>query len=240
VEYQAEDATLAGTAAEVALSLAEGGTAVSGIGGAPGNGNTLTFEVDAAEAGPHAVVVRFSNPEQVPATHYNPNPMARHADISVNGAATERVLFVPTFHRNNFWERTIVLDLEQGVNTVRFGAEEQPNFDGVTYAEENWPGIPLRADEAPIIDRITVSPLVASAESTEPGGPTEPGVPGLPGSPSPQPTSGAGGLPAASGPTGGALAVTGGSAPWVWIPLAALLLVTGAGVVIARRRRVTD
>ena len=42
-----------------------------------------------------------------------------------------------------------------------FAAEEQPNFDGVTYAEENWPGIPLRADEAPVIDRITVSPFRA-------------------------------------------------------------------------------
>ncbi|TYL52845.1 LamG-like jellyroll fold domain-containing protein [Agromyces mariniharenae] len=160
-EYQAEDAELAGTAAATALTLAEGGSAVSGIGGDPGNENTLTFRVDAAEAGAHAVVVRYSNPEQVPATHYNPNPMARHADLSVNGGDVQRVLFAPTFHRNNFWERTIVLDLEAGENTITFSAEEQPNFDGVTYAGENWPGIPLRAKEAPIIDRVTVSPFSA-------------------------------------------------------------------------------
>jgi hypothetical protein len=161
-EYQAEAAELAGTATATPLSLAEGGQAVSAIGGEPGNGNTLTFRVDAAEAGPHAVVVRYSNPEQVPATHYNPNPMGRHADISVNGGDARRVMFAPTFHANNFWERTIVLELDPGENTITFAAEEQPNFDGVTYAEENWPGIPLRADEAPIIDRITVSPFSAA------------------------------------------------------------------------------
>jgi hypothetical protein len=164
--YQAEEAEVAGTAAPTALSLAEGGSAVSGIGGDPGNANTLTFRVAAEEAGPHAVVVRYSNPEQVPATHYNPNPMARHADLSVNGGDVQRVLFAPTFHRNNFWERTIVLDLEAGENTIAFSAEEQPNFDGVTYAAENWPGIPLRAKEAPIIDRITVSPFSAAPEPT--------------------------------------------------------------------------
>jgi len=163
--YQAEDATLAGDVTTVGLGLAEGGIAVDGIGGAPGNGNTLTFSVQADEAGKHAVVVRFSNPEQVPATHYNPNPMARHADISVNGGASDRVLFVPTFHRNNFWERTLVLDLEQGANTIEFGAEEQPNFDGETYAQDNFPGIPLRSDKAPIIDRISVSALSAVIEA---------------------------------------------------------------------------
>jgi hypothetical protein len=120
--------------------------------------------VDAENDGPHAVVVRYSNPEQVPATHYNPNPMARHADLSVNGGEVQRVLFAPTFHRNSFWERTIVLDLDAGENTITFSAEEQPNVDGVTYAAENWPGIPLRAKEAPIIDRITVSPFSAVPE----------------------------------------------------------------------------
>jgi len=159
VEYQAEDAEAAGEARTTALSLAEGGTAVEGIGGEPGNANTLTFEVEAQTAGEHAVVVRYSNPEQVPATHYNPNPMARHADFSVNGGDAQRVLFAPSFHANNFFERTIYLELEEGANTVTVSAEEEPNFDGETYAEQNWPGIPLRAAEAPIIDRITVSPL---------------------------------------------------------------------------------
>ncbi|WP_437583291.1 hypothetical protein ACSAGD_13515 [Paramicrobacterium sp. CJ85] len=172
-EYQAEDAATSGDAAVVDLTLAEGKQAVGGIVGEPGNENTLTFTVSAAEAGPHAVVVRFSNPEQIPATHYNPNPMARHADISVNGGEASSFLFVPTFHENNFWERTLTLDLEEGENTITFSAEEEPNFDGETYAEDNWPGIPLRADHSPIIDRITVSQLAALAADDDGGEPGE-------------------------------------------------------------------
>ncbi len=162
-EYAAEDAILAGDAAIVELTNAFGGRAVAGIGGEQGNGNTLTFEVDAASAGPHAVVVRYSNPEQVDGTHYNPNPVARHADFSVNGGAPQREMFVPTFHENNFWERTIVLDLEQGVNTIELRSEEAKNWGGDTLASEIWPAdYNLRADEAPIVDRIAVSPLSAA------------------------------------------------------------------------------
>lgn len=163
VDYAAEDAALAGDAAVVELTNAEGGQAVAGVGGEPGNGNTLTFEIEAASAGPHAVVVRYSNPEQVDGTHYNPNPVARHADISVNGGEPQREMFVPTFHENNFWERTIVLDLDEGSNTVELRSEEATNWDGETLASEIWPAdYNLRADEAPIVDRLTVSPLSAA------------------------------------------------------------------------------
>jgi chitodextrinase len=169
-DYQAEDADLTGAAAVVDLTLAEGGQAVAGVGGAPGNDASLTFHVDAAEAGPHAVVFRYSNPEQVDGTHYNPNPVARHADISVNGGDPQRELFVPTFHENNFWERTVVLDLETGVNDVALRAEEATNWDGETYASETWPAdYNLEADEAPIVDRITVSPLSAVEQEQQPG-----------------------------------------------------------------------
>ncbi|MCK0117785.1 Ig-like domain-containing protein [Isoptericola sp. S6320L] len=161
--YQAEDAELAGEATVAEYSLAEGGSAVTGVGGEPGNGNTLTFRVDAAEAGKHAVVVRYSNPEQVDGTHYNPNPVARYADISVNDGEARRVAFVPTFHENNFWERTVVLDLAEGENTISLRAEEMPNWDGETYASETWPAdYLLRSQWAPIVDRITVSPLARS------------------------------------------------------------------------------
>lgn len=165
-QYQAEDAALSGDARVVDLSLAEGGKAVEGIGGAPGNDSALTFTVDATEAGPHAVVVRFSNPEQVDGTHYNPNPVARHADFSVNGGTAQRELFVPTFHENNFWERTVVLDLVAGANTIALRSEEATNWDGETYASQTWdPGYNLRADEAPVVDRITVSSLALVADT---------------------------------------------------------------------------
>jgi hypothetical protein len=160
-EYQAEDAELAGSATVSELSLAEGGKAVTDVGGEPGNDSTLTFRVDAGQAGPHAVVLRYSNPEQSPASHYNPDPIARRADISVNGGAAAPVLFPHSFHENNFWEKTVVLDLEEGENTITLRSQEAPNFDGVTYASDVWPDFPLRSRWAPVVDRITVSPLAA-------------------------------------------------------------------------------
>lgn len=169
---QAEDAELSGDAEVVELSGAENGTAVDSIGGAPGNDNAATFTVDADSAGRHAVVVRFSNPEQAPASHYNPNPMARIAHVSVNGGDPDKILFVPTFHRNNFWERTIYVDLELGENTIRFGSEEITNFDGDGHISDIWPDYPwLRSDQGPILDRISVQeahgPLGADGENGE-------------------------------------------------------------------------
>lgn len=135
---------------------------MTGVGGAPGNANTLTFTVAAPSAGTYAMRVRYANPEQSAATHYNPDPLARHADISVNGAAAQRVLFPHTFHDNNFWELTVPVRLAKGANTVRFSAAELPNFDGVTYASETFPGILLRSQYAPVIDKITVAPFSAT------------------------------------------------------------------------------
>jgi hypothetical protein len=157
--YEAEAAARGGTAEVVALSQASGDAAVRGIGGDPGNGNTLTFQVRARQDGLHAVRVRYANPEQSEATHYNPDPLARHADISVNGGAPERVSFPHSFHENNFWEQTVLLELKKGVNTISFRSEELPNFDGETYASDTWPGVLLRSEQAPVVDRITVVPF---------------------------------------------------------------------------------
>ncbi|MEU0112288.1 LamG-like jellyroll fold domain-containing protein [Streptomyces bobili] len=156
--YEAGDAKLAGTAALAPLSLATAGTAITGIGGEPGNGNTATFTVTADRAGLHALRIRYANPEQAEATHYNPDPLARHADIGVNGGETRRVSFPHSFHRNNFWELTVPVQLKKGQNTITFRSEELPNFDGTTYASDTFPGVPLRSRYAPLIDRITVAP----------------------------------------------------------------------------------
>jgi hypothetical protein len=155
--YEAESAQLAGTAEAKELTLASGRSAVTGVGGAPGNANTLTFTVQADAAGTYAMRVRYSNPEQSPATHYNPDPLARHADIAVNGGTPQRVLFPHTFHENNFWELTVPVKLKKGSNTIRFSSEELPNFDGETYASDTFPGVLLRSQFAPIIDRITLA-----------------------------------------------------------------------------------
>ncbi|MGA1835829.1 cell wall-binding repeat-containing protein [Herbiconiux sp. 11R-BC] len=163
-EYEAESAVLAGTATATPLSLASGGLAVTGVGGAPGNGNTLTFDhVTVDKAGTYALTVRFSNQEQSPATHYNPDPLARPADISVNGAAPVRVLFPHSFHQNDFWEQTVDVQLQAGVNTIRFSSQEKTNFDGTSYISDTFPGVLLRSQYAPNIDKIRVTPIVADS-----------------------------------------------------------------------------
>ncbi|GAB2745265.1 Ig-like domain-containing protein [Streptomyces bullii] len=161
--YEAGAAQLAGSATLAPLSLATGGTAITGIGGNPGNGNDATFTVDADRAGLYALRIRYSNPEQSEATHYNPDPLARHADISVNGGMARRVGFPHSFHQNNFWELTVPVHLEKGRNTITFHSEELPNFDGTTYASDTFPGVLLRSRYAPLIDRITVTPYARQA-----------------------------------------------------------------------------
>ncbi|WP_436533684.1 LamG-like jellyroll fold domain-containing protein [Actinoplanes sp. HUAS TT8] len=153
---EAESASLTGTAAVVSKSLASGGAAVSGIGNGPAN--TVTFSVPAARTGTYALRIRYANPEQAEATHYNPDPLARHADIVVNGGTAKRVLFPHSFHDNNFWELTVPVTLRRGTNKVTFSSAELPNFDGVTYASQTWPGVLLRSAYAPVIDKVTVTP----------------------------------------------------------------------------------
>nr|MDT0662850.1 LamG-like jellyroll fold domain-containing protein [Micromonospora sp. DSM 115978] len=159
VTHEAEDAQPAGSATTSPRSLASGGAVVTGIGGEPGNANTLTFTVSVPRSGTYAMRVRYSNPEQSPATHYNPDPLARHADISINDRTARRVLFPHTFHDNNFWELTVPVELTRGQNTIRFAAEELPNFDGTSYASETFPGVLLRSQYAPVIDAITLAPF---------------------------------------------------------------------------------
>lgn len=159
--YEAEDGVINGTASVSELSLASGGRAVTGIGGEPGNGNTLGFEeIEVPRAGKYALTFRYSNEEQSPATHYNPDPVARYALMSVNGAEPVRVAFPHSFHKNNFWELTVVVELEKGTNRLELRGEEKPQFDGTSYASDTWPGVLLRSQYAPNVDRVTVTPLL--------------------------------------------------------------------------------
>ncbi|MEV0386400.1 LamG-like jellyroll fold domain-containing protein [Nonomuraea sp. NPDC050643] len=157
--YEAESARVAGTAKVTAHPLASGGKAVADVGGAPGNGSALTFDVTAPKSGVHALTVRYSNPEQSPASHYNPDPLARHAEISINGARPRRAWFPHSFHAGNFWELTIPVQFRQGANTLTFTSQELPNFDGVSYISDTFPDVLLRSSYAPIIDKISVTPI---------------------------------------------------------------------------------
>ncbi|WP_417159133.1 cellulosome protein [Streptomyces gilvifuscus] len=152
--YPAQEGTLTGAAKVTAYSRATGGKAVDGVGAGPANALTLT--VTAAHAGRHALTIRYSNGEQAPATHYNPDPICRHADICVNGAAPHRALFPTTFHFNDFRHLTVPVTLDEGTNTVTLTADELPDFDGDTRNPHGQ-----RSPYAPVIDRITVTPLAA-------------------------------------------------------------------------------
>jgi hypothetical protein len=151
--YQAEAGTLSGAAKVTdAYSFASGGKAVTAVG--DGKANALTIDVVAGRSGRHAVTIRYSNAEQAPATHYNPDPIARHADLSVNAGPARRVLFPTTFHFNNFWDLTVPVTLKKGTNRLTFTAEELPDFNGDTYNQYDQ-----RSPYTPVIDRIAVTPL---------------------------------------------------------------------------------
>lgn len=150
--YPAEAGQLTGTAKVTAFSYATGGKAVDGIGHGPANALTLTVTAD--RPGRHALTIRYSNGEQRPSTHYNPDPVCRHADITVNGDDTHRALFPTTFHFNNFWQLSVPVTLQQGANTVTFTADELPDFDGTT---RNAYG--QRSAYVPVVDSVTVTPL---------------------------------------------------------------------------------
>ncbi|WOX07813.1 cellulosome protein [Streptomyces sp. N50] len=151
--HPAEEGTTTGSARVTgAYTFATGGKAVDGIGGGPANALTLT--VTAERAGRHALTIRYSNAEQAPATHYNPDPVCRHADISINGSVPQRVLFPTTFHFNNFHDLSVPVTLDQGANTLTFTADELPDHDGHSRNQYGQ-----RSAYAPVIDTVTVTRL---------------------------------------------------------------------------------
>ncbi|MBB5877859.1 cellulosome protein [Xanthomonas sp. 3498] len=158
--YEAEQATIAGSAHRTQATLASGGAAVTGIGGEPGNGNTLTFaSVMVERAGPYMLTLRYANDEQSKASHYNPDPLARVGRIRVNGAPPILATFPHSFHRNNWWELSVPVELRAGRNRIQLSGEEVPDADGVHYISQRAPDILLRSRYAPDIDWIAVTPL---------------------------------------------------------------------------------
>ncbi|BBC33934.1 Ricin-type beta-trefoil lectin domain protein [Streptomyces graminofaciens] len=161
VTYQAEDGTLAGTAAaDTTYSQANGGV-VTGIGN--GTANSLTLDVDAPEAGTYAMTMRYANAEELPSNHYNPDLYAEHADVSVNGGAAKRVNFASTLHWNQFNDYTVPVTLTKGANTVKFTASQLYNYDGTTiglvYSGGGSDiGQPMRSSSAPHLDEVSFAP----------------------------------------------------------------------------------
>ncbi|WP_405892735.1 RICIN domain-containing protein [Streptomyces sp. NBC_00104] len=161
VTYQAENGTLTGTAAaDTTYSQANGGV-VTGIGN--GTANALTLNVNAPEAGTYAMTMRYANAEELPSKHYNPDLMAEHADVRVNGGDATRVNFASTLHWNQFNDYTVPVTLAKGANTVRFTSSQLYNYDGTTiglvYSGGGSDiGQPMRSSSAPHLDQVSFAP----------------------------------------------------------------------------------
>ncbi|MCX5055464.1 RICIN domain-containing protein [Streptomyces sp. NBC_00452] len=161
VTYQAEDGTLAGTAAaDTSYSQAHGGV-VTGIGN--GTANSLTLNVNAPTAGTYAMTMRYANAEELPSNHYNPDLYAEHADVSINGGTATRVNFASTLHWNQFQDYTVPVTLTKGANTVKFTASQLYNWDGTTigvvYSGGGSDiGQPMRSSAAPHLDQVSFAP----------------------------------------------------------------------------------
>ncbi|MET7736811.1 CBM35 domain-containing protein [Streptomyces sp. NPDC005402] len=133
--YEAEDGTLAGSAAVASNSWTSDGKYVGNIGN--GSGNTLTLPVKTAKAGRYVMSVRYANNQVSGSGNYNTNVVSRAADITVNGT-TQTVMFRNTYSWSNYWYLPVPVTLKAGTNTVTFA-------NSSAYA--------------PDIDRITVAPL---------------------------------------------------------------------------------
>jgi hypothetical protein len=116
--------------------------------------NALSLDVQAERTGRHVLVIRYANAQESIPTHYNPDPVTRHADISVNGRM-QRVQFPNTFHFNQFRDLAVPVDLVAGTNTITFTSQELPNWDGTTFNQFGQ-----RSKYTPNIDYLTVAPLV--------------------------------------------------------------------------------
>jgi hypothetical protein len=137
--YEAENGTLAGTAAVISNSWASGGKYVGSIGN--GSGNTLTLRVNAPSAGRYVMNVRYANDQVCGSGNYNTNIVSRAANITVNGTA-RTVMFRNTYSWSNYWDLPVPVTLNAGTNTITFG-------NASSYA--------------PDIDRVTVAPLSGMA-----------------------------------------------------------------------------
>lgn len=161
VTYQAENGTLTGTAAaDTTYSQAHGGV-VTGIGN--GTANSLTLDVNAPTAGTYAMTMRYANAEELLSNHYNPDLMAEHADVSVNGGTSARVNFASTLHWNQFNDYTVPVTLTKGANSVRFTASQLYDYDGTTiglvYSGGGSDiGQPMRSSSAPHLDQVSFAP----------------------------------------------------------------------------------
>ncbi|WP_030670888.1 CBM35 domain-containing protein [Streptomyces cellulosae] len=131
--YEAENGTLAGTAAISSDTWATGGKYVGYVGN--GSANTLTVQVKAASAGRYVMNVRYANNEVAGSGNYNTNVVSRATRITVNGTA-QTVMFRNNYSWSTYWDLPVPVTLGAGTNTITFGnpTAYAPNIDRITVA----------------------------------------------------------------------------------------------------------
>ena len=132
--YEAENATLAGTAVVTADTHASGGSYVGYIGN--GAANTLTFHVNAPKAGRYVMTVRYANDEVAGSGNYNTNVVSRAVRFSVNGGSAQTVMFRNTYSWSDYWGLPVPVTLTAGANTVGLAnpTAYAPNVDRIDLA----------------------------------------------------------------------------------------------------------
>ncbi|MEU5157134.1 cellulosome protein [Glycomyces sp. NPDC021274] len=133
VEVDAAEVARAGGSCLVVNDFASRGHVV----GWNGRGATAAIEVDAA-AGAHVLLISYANDERTAGHEYNVDIVTRHCDITVNGKEAGRYPMRGTWTWNDFWTYPVILDLDDGPNTIVFA-----NPDGPTAEFERFRIAPL-------------------------------------------------------------------------------------------------
>ncbi|WP_100445550.1 carbohydrate-binding protein [Glycomyces xiaoerkulensis] len=144
-EIAAAEAELSGTASLTDNEWATDGQTVTGVGG--GEDDTATLTVEADRAGPHLLLVHYANDERTEGHAYNTDIISRYAEFTVGGKVVRTVPMRGTWSWNDFWSYPLIVDLEEGTNTVEIGNPGQ------------YTDIGDRQGRAADFDRFEVAPL---------------------------------------------------------------------------------
>lgn len=137
--YEAEDGELSGNASirEDAFST---GLVVENIGN--GDGNTLTFHVNADRSGTYRMLTNYTTDGQrsTGAGGYY-DTIDRYAEISVNGGDKYGYYFKSTWEAENYRTSVIDLVLQEGENTITFS-------NPITQVDSTLAAIPVKPEES--------------------------------------------------------------------------------------------
>ncbi|MCZ4509615.1 cellulosome protein [Streptomyces sp. ActVer] len=132
LSYEGASATLAGGAKLVDSAHASAGSYIGWLGNSASS--TAEFTVDAPKSGRYMLVVHYAHNDRRDNGHsYNTDIMSRTADITVGGAALQKVTFKNTWSWDDYWTVGVPVDLKKGSNKVTFGNASAwaPNIDRI-------------------------------------------------------------------------------------------------------------